>query len=537
LPTWRRNKTAAGRFYLISPFIGCAFPKIFSTLDIYFRTLRRALKAFINERRPRGGPRKTARPKKPLPAQMPLVSKGKPQHHDAIHESSSQSSSAENGEPHTPSPHYTEPLANPISHIVEDEIIKADTTVTGMDPHFARLLSSLTMSASSLSHDLDGKKGVVVTPLMKANSPEYKNLNLPVSAPKPSRASPSALPQTDWSASAPSGTSPQVNSLTPSSKLPSPSLQPPISPSRSDQTYDEGSLHLTNDVELNRVNYLSQLDTSSSTSGSTVKARSVVPHRTTDLSPYPPPPAEHHTSAKILKQLALLEAVADESARMSPFLAHTAPSSNLTIANYNARISSSPSSVPPPPMISYNSNNHRVIYTSSTAVQPSTAHTAPHMLNGIPLAQDPFQVRSKTSHTYHRGPLGGPSGSLSMNQSQLLALMSGPRAASQTPHIYSQPPSFQGMHLPPFYTPMPGAIRPPPAQKIVHPLPPSPFPPRMNPTPYGGPSMSSGIYAPPRIPYPASGSLLSILNSNRGSSGIPFNPATSPQMSHNGRTP
>lgn len=492
----------------------------------------RALKAFINDRKPRGGSRKTTRPRKPQSMQTPLLPKGGTSHHDATHESSSQSSSAENGEPQTPSPHYTEPLADRVSHIVDDETMKAEPSATGMDPHFARLLSSLTMSASVLSHEIDEKKANVVTPTIIANPPEYRKRNTPIPASKSSETSPTSTSQADWSASAPNMTSPRTSAPTPSLTFSTPQS---ISPSQSDQTHHIASPHSIDDVEGKDMHSVTHQETSSVTPSSTstvMSPRSLAPRQTpntADLSPYLRQPAENTTTAKVLRQLALLEAVADESARMSPFLNHATPSSNPEATYHNAR-NSLTDSVPSPHMISYNSYDLRVGYT----VQPPPTHSVSHMFSGTPLPQDHFQTRSKTSHTYHRGPLGGPSGSLSMNQSQLLSVMSGPRAAPQTPHLYSQPSQFQGVHLPPFPTSVLG-MHHPLAQNTMYPFHSSPFPPRINPTPYAGPSMTPGIHGPSKDSHPVSGSLLSILNNNRSGPGIPYNPATSPQLFHSGR--
>lgn len=490
--------------------------------------LCRALKAFINVRKPREGSRKITRPRKPQSMQTPLLPKGDTSHHDATHESSSQSSSAENGEPQTPSPHYTEPLANRFSHIVDDETMKAEPSATGMDPHFARLLSSLTMSASVLSHEIDEKKANVVTPTTITNPPEYRKRNTPIPAFKSSEISPTSTSQVDWSASAPNVTSPRISVPTPSLSLSTPQS---IFPSQSGQTHHIASPHSIDDVEGKDMNSVTPQETSSVTPSSTstlISPRSLAPLQTpntTDLLPSLQRPAENTTSTKVLRQLALLEAVADESARMSPFLNHAAPS-NAEATYHNAR-NTLPDSVPPPPMMSYHSHDLRMGYT----VQPPPTHSVSHMFSSTPLPQDQFQTRSKTSHTYHRGPLGGPSGSLSMNQSQLLSLMSGPRAAPQTPHLYSQPSQFQGVYLPPSLTSVPG-MHHPPAQNAMYPINSSPFPPRIHPTPYAGSSMTPGIHGPSKNSYPVSGSLLSILNSGRSG---PYNHTTSPQLFHSHR--
>ncbi|KAG6851066.1 hypothetical protein H0H93_002958 [Arthromyces matolae] len=114
LPTWKRNKTSAGRFYLISPFIG-------------------PLKAFINSHKPRSSG------KNPRPKKNQLVNSVQ----SASHESSSQSSSVENNELDTSPSRQVRPNTTAISG---EQFEGTDTST--MDPHFASLLSALAMSAS-----------------------------------------------------------------------------------------------------------------------------------------------------------------------------------------------------------------------------------------------------------------------------------------------------------------------------------------------------------------------------------------------------
>ncbi|KAI6031839.1 Dcp2, box A domain-containing protein [Pisolithus microcarpus] len=116
LPTWKRNKASPGKFYLISPFIA-------------------ALKAFI-----------TAHKSSALGIRNPKITS------EAIVEHTPQesgSSSADNGEPHTPSSQSSEgPLASNNPPIVappsDDEKVLPSQSV---DPHVARLLTSLSLSA------------------------------------------------------------------------------------------------------------------------------------------------------------------------------------------------------------------------------------------------------------------------------------------------------------------------------------------------------------------------------------------------------
>ncbi|KAJ3521649.1 hypothetical protein NM688_g8988 [Phlebia brevispora] len=115
LPTWKRNKTVPGKFYLITPFIG-------------------PLKAFIRNHKPRDLPKRLHERQQHAPEPDSHMSgeddaQGELDSHDSIamaQESSSQSSSADNGDPQTPSPLYSEPALN--------------HAVNGVDPDFTLVI-------------------------------------------------------------------------------------------------------------------------------------------------------------------------------------------------------------------------------------------------------------------------------------------------------------------------------------------------------------------------------------------------------------
>ncbi|KNZ73441.1 mRNA decapping complex subunit 2 [Termitomyces sp. J132] len=175
LPTWKRNKTSAGRFYLISPFIG-------------------PLKAFINANKPHPS-RKFPKSKKAQSSvsRSALSSTAK----DAVHESTCQPSSAETREPHTPSPRYSKPFVALVSQIPDEGM---------MDPHFANLLSALAKSASKNgTHPLD-----VVSTSNLASIEELKDVELTVSEPASlSQETPSATLQVSTTELAKPGLSPE----------------------------------------------------------------------------------------------------------------------------------------------------------------------------------------------------------------------------------------------------------------------------------------------------------------------------------------
>ena len=174
LPTWKRNKTAAGRFYLISPFIGCV--PILSAI-VKLLIVCSPLKTFLNDRKFRNSTRKSPKTKKPHHAQrkQPAFEVSR----DVRHDSSSQSSSAENGEPQTPCPYYTDAQATSIPRIATTDVPLSSQSDIPMDPHFAHLLSALATSATSAAKPTDHESNPPST--AETNRPS-KELTTPVPA-------------------------------------------------------------------------------------------------------------------------------------------------------------------------------------------------------------------------------------------------------------------------------------------------------------------------------------------------------------------
>ncbi|KAJ7706192.1 hypothetical protein B0H17DRAFT_615382 [Mycena rosella] len=234
------------------------------------------------------------------------------------------------------------------------------------------------------------------------------------------------------------------------------------------------------------------------------------PHTLSHISPYLARSSEVPGSAKRLQQLALLESVADESARM---LSHRPPppmgnprpvmhNNSTLLAHYPLP----PASVPPPPVFPHDPMH--VLYSSGQQQQPPG-----HGFNGMHPGQDPFQVRPWTSQAFHRGPMHppGPS-SMSMSQGQLLALMNGPRGTPMPPppppHMYGVPP----MHgVPRSYFPAQPMGPHAGAHYPMRAGPPTALRPGfgVGPGPLSAPAMSPGF--PAHNP-----ALLSILNGGRG---------------------
>ncbi|KAJ7357358.1 Dcp2, box A domain-containing protein [Mycena albidolilacea] len=482
LPTWKRNKAAPGKFYLISPFIG-------------------ALKAFINERKPRAQPRKGPKLKKPIQNGANHARKDPPPHvpyHDTTQESSSQSSSVDNGDPHTPSPLYS--TATPAAHVVQDA---SALDSESLDPHFARLLSSLSLSATAAA---SGKEAD--TPLFIKTSEPVQEPSTPVPVTASSSGSqPQPIPtNSDWSSSTPAALAEQSSSQSEDETLPvitGNTLQPQsLQPRR---TFQSPSPLILSSPRPNGAIGTSERQSSSgsdapasatSPTHSVASLRALGARRTSstaDISPYLARSSEVPGSAKRLKQLALLESVADESARMQ---SQRPPPPPLPFVN-NSRPGMHPyyplppASVPPPPIFPQH-DPMQVLYSSGQQ------HPQPPPVHGFNAMQDPFQVRPWTSQAFHRGPPlphmhpAGPSRmNSSMSQSQLLTLMnSGARGTPMPP-----PP-------PPYAGPMHGGMRMGP-------------PPQLRPQftaggalpPLSAPAMSPG--------FPANPALLSILNGGR----------------------
>ncbi|KAF8642360.1 hypothetical protein AX16_009629 [Volvariella volvacea WC 439] len=458
LPTWKRNKGAPGKFYLISPFIGL-------------------LKAFIKQHKPRNSPNKS--PARARKAQNGLSSKQEPYltETDPGQESSSQTSSGDNPDPQTPSPQHTQSFVSSIPTPSGGSALDFGHPI---DPHFARLLSSLTKSApeaghavndgtltSTPAHQLQHNNGLINDTRVGTKPPSrhsyqhdgVRNMSDPINAKQ-------AIPSQPQTAQLPPLSLDLVSrtaELSPSAFAASPaSGKTPVSPSTS--------------------------TTSPKASRRTAS--------TADISPYLSRPTELPTSAKRLKQLALLESVADESARMTPLLTHREAS--FASSSMNDR--------PPtlPAMPRNNPGDSGVLYSSRIPLSGSNVGPPP---------ASPFvsatQARAQTSLGY-RNPIHH-SGSVSMNQSQLLSLMNG---RTTTPHGQTYNQSHSGYQLtpqPPFYSPT--GVSSQHAATMHHPPPPLHNPFNL------APSTFPQGHQPPIRPNPQANSLLSILSGNRSLSG------------------
>ncbi|KAJ7225523.1 Dcp2, box A domain-containing protein [Mycena pura] len=475
LPTWKRNKAPPGKFYLISPFIG-------------------SLKAFINERKPRAQARKGPKLKKPIQNGANHARKDPSPHvpdHDATQESSSQSSSVDNGDPHTPSPQYS--TAAP-RHVVHDGFVQSAIDSESLDPHFARLLSSLSLSAAAA-----GGKDTAEHPLsVRTSEPDPEpSTPVPVTASSSGSQSLPARANSDWPASTvvPDHSQDNAPQIMPESKHLQPqSLQPRTSFQSPSPLILSPRANGASSVAERPAAGSDRIASATSPARSATSLRSLGSRRTAstaDISPYLARSSEVPSSAKRMKQLALLESVADESAKMLSYR-QPPPLANPRQVMNSTQYPLPPASVPPPPVFPH--DPMQVLYSSGQQL--------PTQFNGMALGHDPFQVRPWTSQAFHRGPMGGPMhppgpSSMSITQSPLQSLVNGQQGAAMpgpAPYAYGGPPHA-------YFAP------PPPPPPLRQPGVPQRHPSAMRTGPPGGAPLSAGAGG--------NAALLSILNGRR----------------------
>ncbi|KAF8905574.1 Dcp2, box A domain-containing protein [Gymnopilus junonius] len=379
LPTWKKNKAAPGRFYLIAPFMG-------------------RLKAWINDhKRPNNTARKNAKQRKTqhAPSMDHPRNGGVTHDSDRIQESISKSSSFEDLGPQTPSPQQPEPTMNSTLADVE------------MDPQLARLLSSLTLSAAT--QDKVNEKsniGPVHNPQQfDSTSSSESSADSPITS--------HAHEQPDWSSSAP----PHLSLATGLASQSSPSHASFAGPSHLSITGKASLSSLVNGNANQSSHSLSHsvYDTTSSplhppTSPTSRRKSS----STADISPYLARNKEVPTSGKLLQQLSLLEAVADESAKMAPIIAARAAMASRGPASNGYHLQP-PSFLPQPLPASDMETPYAypsLVPSSATGFHPR--YPPENTINGY---QDPFQVRPRTSQAFQRSALHNhnPTGSVNIN--------------------------------------------------------------------------------------------------------------------------
>ena len=238
---------------------------------------------------------------------------------------------------------------------------------------------------------------------------------------------------------------------------------------------------------------------------------------TADILPYLTRAADDvPISATRLKQLSLLETVADESAKMSSAIAARAAmtSTNPVINGYALPPQSvPPQSVPPQSMMLGNTRDPGLIYSSDHPRVPSHALGFQPVYNPLENnyrgEHDVSQFRSRTSQAIHRNSTHNPTGSINIHQSHLLATLNGSRTPSLNPSQYGPPTHNVSMYP-----------RHVPQSQMFHSASPSP-----SSTVTGFTSNNHGLH-PTTVYSPYNPSLLSILNAR------PSQPPTVPAPFH-----
>ena len=426
---------------------------MFQAVDFYLRPL----KAFINERKHQKPPRKAVKQKA-----HPVVARphSTERVHDChpIQEFSSQSSSFDITGPETPSP-----LSESDTSVLQvDNRSETNMSQAEMDPHVARLIGSLALSAAaseSFTNEKSTKaagdevKSIVSSHATNSDDSSFVSHTHGVhqykgSSPLPSSQTSQVPQQTRVSSRTLIHDHSTLDSPHPHKTFSSLNVRPEPS-SNGITLIEEDSSPLSN----NRTPLTSALTPPSQPRRAT---------STADIFPYLTRAADDvPISATRLKQLSLLETVADESARMSSVIAARASmtNSNPVVNGYPLL----PQSVPPQTMMLGNTRDPGLIYSSD---HPRDHPRVPsHALGFQPVynpsgnnfrgEHDASQFRSRTSQSIHRNLTHNPTGSINIHQSHLLATLNGSRAPSLNPSQYgpvTHNVSMYPRHIPPSQT-------------------------------------------------------------------------------------
>lgn len=338
-----------------------------------------ALKAFITARKPRA---LEARNLKAMPYR--------------IGESGAQesgSSSADNGDPQTPSSQCSERPPTETSIIIHHSDDENALSSQPMDPHFARLLNSLSLSAKHA----DAKP--VPPPSQSAvqgisHQPVYGHESPATASPILDCIEPSLGLQARSSKYSPGRMRGHVKEKY------SPSQDVPAHMRRLDQTNGTSTASTTTVPLTASHNALGASWTAPvSSTVSADSSLSMVPKQAssrrsssiTDISPYLIRPTEVAFSGKRLKQLALLESVADESSKMTPTLMNC----QLPAIPMLDRHPGPCASVPPATSCGLPSGGHSR-HDSRGSLQHGRAHQT-ISAHAYPVLGDPFQVRPRST--------------------------------------------------------------------------------------------------------------------------------------------
>ncbi|KAI0735144.1 DCP2-domain-containing protein [Earliella scabrosa] len=363
LPTWKRNRTAPGKFYLITPFIG-------------------PLKAFIHDRKPRNIVRKVH---KVLPPTVKEELHSSSEEDDttlndqsSVGNSQELSSQASSAEPHTPSPQYS---AARVHAATFESTIDSGTpdparqagNVESENSHLANLLSNLQRSAALTIDDVQKPQLETVPTHPVAPPPEPLSLAPQKPAVHGDRLSQARSPPVPSRPQSHERVPPAQPSFATMSSATSPSLRPAPA----------GATH--------------------GRKGSAATA---------DISPYL---ASTRNVTKEMRYISILENVARESDRAASRMGHR-PAAILAPQAFPPL---PPPSVPP----SVSSLDQSVIYSSPPALTPHMHRpTAQHPMYHTQ-TPNAFLGRPRTSHAYHSPQFASGVPRQSMNEHQLRAIL------------------------------------------------------------------------------------------------------------------
>ena len=429
---------------------------MFQSVDFHLRPL----KAFINERKHQKPPRKAVKQKKTH--QDVARSHSTERAHDGhpIQEFSSQSSSFDITGPETPSP-----VSESDASVLQVDN-RSEASQVEMDPHFARLLGSLALSAAASENFTNEKSTKAAVDEVKsiASSHATNSDDSPfvsrahgvhqynkVSSPLPSQ---------------PSRDSQQTGSRT-HHIHDHPTLDSPL-PHKTFSTLNVRPESSSNGITLIEEDLppLSN-DRTTLTSAPTLPSQPRRATSTADILPYLSRVADDvPISATRLKQLSLLETVAEESARMSSAIAARA-ATNPGVNGYPLP----PQSVPPQSMMLGNTRDPGLIYSSDHPRVSSHALGYQPIYNPLEnnfREHDVSQFRSRTSQSIHPNLTHHPTGSINIHQSHLLATLNGSRTPPLNPSQYVPPThnvSMYPRHIP--HSQMPYSASHPPSSTVT----------------------------------------------------------------------
>ena len=442
----------------------------------------RPLKAFINERKHQKPLRKAVKQKKTHQVVARSHSTEKTHDYHPVQEFGSQTSPFDIAGPETPSP----PSESDTSVLQDDNGSETNMSQVGMDPHVARLLGSLALSAAA-SESFTNEKST------KAAGDEAKSIvssHATNSDDSPFVSHAHGVHRYKGSSPLPSQVSQQTGVSSRAHIYDHSTLDSPH-PHKTYSTLNVRPEPSSNGTILNLSPQSHDRTVHTSSLAPPLQPRRVT--STVDILPYLTRAADDvPISATRLKQLSLLETVADESARMSSVIAARAAMTSTNLVNDYTLL---PQPVSPQSMMLGNTRDPSLIYSSDHPRVPSHGLGFQPVYNNFHGEHDASQFRSRTSQSIHRTLTHNPTGSINIHQSHLLATLNG----SRTPSLISS------QHSPPTHNVSMYQRHIPPSQMFHS----APQPPSSTVT--GFPSINRGLHQTTVYP-PYNPSLLSILN-------------------------